>query len=120
MSGYAIRRATEFNLMSHYNRAINDGNEESADFVRLWYVMYICDQHLSTLYDRPSVIREDLVIQGWGAFLQSSTTTDEDKRLVSQVALLNIIHNIHDLFGADKGEPVPQVYHTQIASFGRQ
>lgn len=82
--------------------------------------MYICDQHLSTLYDRPSIIREDLAIHGWSAFLESPTATNEDKRLVSQVALLNIVHNIHDLFGPDKGEPVPQVYLTQIASFGRQ
>lgn len=120
VSGYAIRRATEFNLVSHYNKAIGDGNEESADLVRLWYIMYICDQHLSTLYDRPSIIREDLAIHGWSAFLESPAATNEDKRLVSQVALLNIVHNIHDLFGPDKGEPVPQVYLTQIASFGRQ
>ena len=38
----------------------------------------------------------------------------------SQVALLNIIHNIRELFGPDTGEPVPQVYLSQITSFSRQ
>lgn len=38
LSGYAIRRAAELDLTSHYQRAITDGNEESAELVRLWYV----------------------------------------------------------------------------------
>ncbi|KAK9784531.1 hypothetical protein SCARD494_12786 [Seiridium cardinale] len=120
VSGYAIRRATEFNMTNHYNRVIREGNEESADFIRLWYILYICDQHLSTLYGRQSIIREDYTIQNWATFIQSPVTTDEDKRLASQVALLNIIQSIRDLFGPDVGEPVPQVYSIQILSFGRQ
>jgi hypothetical protein len=120
VSGYAIRRATELNIASHYHRAVNDGNEESADYVRLWYVLYICDQHLSTLYGRPPVIREDFVIHGWEGFIQSPITSAEDKRLASQVALLNIIHNIRDLFGPDASVLVPHVYSMQIVSFGRQ
>ncbi|KAK9770536.1 hypothetical protein SCAR479_12807 [Seiridium cardinale] len=120
VSGYAIRRATEFNMTNHYNRVIREGNEESADFIRLWYILYICDQHLSTLYGRQSIIREDYTIQNWATFIQSRVTTDEDKRLASQVALLNIIQSIRDLFGPDIGEPVPQVYSIQILSFGRQ
>lgn len=120
VSGYAIRRATEFNITNHYHRATRDGNEESADFVRLWYILYICDQHLSTLYGRQPIIREDYAIQHWATFIQSPITTDEDKRLSSQVALLNIIQSIRDLFGPDIGEPVPQVYSIQILNFGRQ
>lgn len=107
-------------MTTHYNRAIQEGSEESTDFVRLWYVLYICDQHLSTLYGRPSIIREDFAIQNCATFMQSPVATDEDKRLASQVALLNIIQNIRDLFGPEIGEPVPQVYSTQILSFGRQ
>lgn len=39
LSGYAIRRAAELNLTSHYQRAIADGDEESAGVVRLWCVI---------------------------------------------------------------------------------
>ncbi|KAI1345270.1 hypothetical protein F5Y15DRAFT_22552 [Xylariaceae sp. FL0016] len=120
LSGYAIRRAAEFNLISHHRQAISEGSEEAADLVRLWYILYICDQHLSTLFARQSIIREDAAIQGWEAFLHAPVSDDEDRRLVSQVALLNIIHKIRDLFGPDSGEAVPQVYLMQIAGFSRQ
>lgn len=80
----------------------------------------MCDQHLSTLFARQSLIREDLAIQGWEAFSQAPTATESDKRLVSQVALLNIIQKVRDLFGPDTGEPVPQVYLMQVAGFSRQ
>ncbi|ORY65999.1 uncharacterized protein BCR38DRAFT_170905 [Pseudomassariella vexata] len=120
VSGYAIRRAAEFNLTSHYRRAITEGNEEAADYVRLWYILFVCDQHLSILYQRNPTIRDDFVVQGWESFIQSPVTNDEDKRLVSQVALLNIVHKIRELFGPDTGEPVPQVYLGQIASFASQ
>ena len=120
VSGYAIRRAAELNLASQHRRALSEGSEDAVDSLRLWYVLYICDQHLSTLYARQPIIREDSTLQGWEAFVQSPTTTDEDKRLASQVALLNIIHNIRELFGPDTGEPIPHVYVIQIASFARQ
>ncbi|KAI1083111.1 hypothetical protein F5B20DRAFT_577494 [Whalleya microplaca] len=121
LSGYAIRRAGEFNITSHYQRAITTGNEEASDFVRLWYILYICDQHLSTLFARESLIRDsDSAIKGHEVFLQASLSNDDDKRLVSQVALLNIIYKIRDLFGPDTGDPVPQVYLMQISSFSRQ
>ncbi|KAI0012131.1 hypothetical protein F4779DRAFT_614842 [Xylariaceae sp. FL0662B] len=121
LSGYAIRRAGEFNITSYYQRAITTGNKEAADFVRLWYILYICDQHLSTLFARQSLIGDsDSAIQGYEAFLQTPMSNDDDKRLVSQVALLNIIYKIRDLFGPDTGEPVPQVYLMQISSFSRQ
>ncbi|KAI8624627.1 hypothetical protein F5Y19DRAFT_305919 [Xylariaceae sp. FL1651] len=120
LSGYAIRRAAEFNLISHYKRAITEGNTEAADFVRLWYILHICDQHLSTLFGRQSVIREDVAIQGWEAFSQVPMATESDKRLTSQVALLNIMNKIRELFGPDSGEPVPQVYLMQIDGFSRQ
>lgn len=72
------------------------------------------------MFARQSVIREDRAIQGWEAFAQASMATESDKRLVSQVALLDIIQKIRDLFGPDTGEPVPQVYMMQVANFARQ
>ncbi|KAJ0123746.1 hypothetical protein J7T55_012215 [Diaporthe amygdali] len=122
VSGCAIRRAAEFNLIRHFKKATEEGSEDSADYVRLWYVLHICDQHLSTLYGRQPIIREDLAIQGWKTFMAQSPpkTMSEDTRLASQVALVNIIHAIRDLFGPDTGDPVPQVYSMQITQFSRQ
>lgn len=120
LSGLAIRRASEFNLSSFFRRAIGEGDEDAIDHVRIWYILYICDQHLSTLFGRPPVIREDYAIQGWEDFILARATNKEDDRLASQVALLNILHSIRDLFGPDDGEPISKVYLMQIAGFSRQ
>ncbi|KAI7782156.1 uncharacterized protein LA080_013832 [Diaporthe eres] len=122
VSGCAIRRAAEFNLIRHFKQATEEGSEDSADYVRLWYVLHICDQHLSTLYGRQPIIREDLAIQGWKTFMTRSppNTASEDTRLASQLALVNVIQKIRDLFGPDTGDPVPQVYSMQITQFARQ
>ncbi|OAA63765.1 Transcription factor [Niveomyces insectorum RCEF 264] len=120
LSGYAIRRAAELNLAGYHRRAVEEGSEDAVDSIRLWYVLYICDQHLSTLYARPPIIGDDAALRGWEAFVQAPAASDEDRRLVSQVALLNIVHNIRELFGPDTNEPVPPLYVMQIATFARQ
>lgn len=120
VSGYAIRRAAEVNLQNNYHRVVNENSEDAADCMRLWYILYICDQHLSTLYGRTPIVREDFSVQGWEGYLRSPITQDSDTRLISQVALLIIIHNVRELFGPDTSEPIPQVYSNQIATFNRQ
>jgi hypothetical protein len=120
LSGYAIRRATEVNLNANYHRVLSEHNEEAADCLRLWYILYICDHHLSILYGRASIVREDFAIVGWETFLKSPVSTESDKRLISQVALLVILSNVRELFGPDTGEPVPRGFGTQLVSFSRQ
>lgn len=120
LSGYAIRRATEVNLNANYHRVVSENNEEATDCLRLWYILYICDHHLSILYGRPSIVREDFAIVGWEAFLKAPVSTESDKRLISQVALLVILSNVRELFGPDTGEPIPRGFGTQLASFSRQ
>lgn len=120
LSGYAIRRAAECNLHNSYNQAIKEQSQEAADCARLWYILYICDQHLATLYGRPSIVQEDSSIQGWEQFLKSPVATEEDKRLTGQVMLVSILRNIRELFGTDKGEPIPRVYLNHILQFRRQ
>lgn len=120
LSGYAIRRAAECNLHNSYSQAIKGQSQDAADCARLWYILYICDQHLATLYGRPSIVQEDPSIQGWEKFLESPVATEEDKRLTGQVALVSILRNIRDLFGSDKGEPIPRVYLNHILQFRRQ
>lgn len=120
LSGYAIRRATEVNLNANYHRVVSENNEDAADCLRLWYILYICDHHLSILYGRPATVREDFAIVGWEAFLKASVSTESDKRLISQVALIVILSNVRELFGPDNGEPVPRAFGTQLAVFNRQ
>ena len=120
LSGYAIRRAAECNLHNSYNQAIKEQSQEAADCARLWYILYICDQHLATLYGRPSIVQEDSSIQGWEKFLESPVATEEDKRLTGQVVLVSILRSIRELFGTDKGEPIPRLYLSHILHFRRQ
>ena len=120
LSGYAIRRATEINLSHNYHRVLANGSEEAMDCMRIWYVLYICDHHLSILYGRHSIVREDTAISGWESLLKTAVFTEADKRLVSQMALLIIMSNARELFGADTGEPVPQAFAPQLTNFSRQ
>ena len=120
VSGYGIRRATEVNLNANYARVITEHNEDAADCMRLWYILWICDQHLSILYGRPSSLRQDACIQGWEAYVESPIATDDDRRLISQVSLLIIMGNVRELFGPDTGEAIPPAFLTQISNFSRQ
>lgn len=120
LSGCAIRRATEFNLNRNYKLVIEENNEEAMDCMRIWYILYICDHHLSVMYGRQSIIREDASILEWEQLLKSSAVTESDRRMVSQMALLIIMSNIRELFGPDNGEPVPRAFVPQLLSFSRQ
>jgi hypothetical protein len=120
MSGYAIRRATEVNLSSNFHRVIAENKEEAMECMRIWYTLYICDQHLSILYGRASIIREDTSILGWEQLMQTSVFTESDKRLVSQLALLIIMNNVRELFGSDTDEPIPRAFGPQLMNYSRQ
>ncbi|KAF9729121.1 hypothetical protein PMIN06_000027 [Paraphaeosphaeria minitans] len=120
LSGYAIRRATEANLSANYHRLLSKGGEEALDSMRIWYVLYICDHHLSILYGRPSIVREDITISGWEKLMKVPGFAESDKRLVSQMALLSMMSNVRELFGPDTGEPVPQAFAPQLVNYSRQ
>lgn len=133
LSGYAIRRASELHLHRHYYRAAGALREhlngpsgpgpdlqDSVDGVRVLYLLYICDQHLSILYGRPPIIREQDYIQGWESYLASPLTTNSDQRIASQVALLLIMSQVRDFFGPDKGQVIPNAFVSQLTNFNRQ
>ncbi|KAJ4321093.1 hypothetical protein N0V94_003040 [Neodidymelliopsis sp. IMI 364377] len=120
ISGHAIRRAMEINLSSSYQRVLANGDEDAMECIRIWYVLYICDRHLSILYGRPSIVKDDISISGWEALMRTSAFTEADKRLVSQMALLIIMGNARELFGPDTGEPIPKAFAAQLTSFSRQ
>jgi hypothetical protein len=120
LSGYAIRRAMEVNLSSNYELVLRGSDEEAMNNVRIWYILYICDRHLSILYGRPSIVRDDVSVNGWEEILRSSMCTEADKRLVSQMALLVIVGNARELFGPDTGESIPIAFAPQFDKFSRQ
>jgi hypothetical protein len=120
LSGYAIRRAMEVNLSSSYQQVLRNNDEEAMNNVRIWYILYICDRHLSILYGRSSIVRDDVSVNGWEEILRSSICTEADKRLVSQMALLVIMGNARELFGPDTGEPIPAAFAPQFEKFSRQ
>ncbi|GME48319.1 putative transporter [Neofusicoccum parvum] len=120
LSGIAVRRATEVNLSASFKQINNANNEEAVDLLRLWYISYISDSHLSILYGRAPMVRDDVAVQRADEFLNAPNTTEDDKRMMSQVTLLIIVRSIYDLFGPDSNEPIPSVYSTQISAFSRQ
>ncbi|KAK3935718.1 hypothetical protein QBC46DRAFT_358024 [Diplogelasinospora grovesii] len=119
MSGLAIRRAGELNLSHSYGRFISDGSEDAADRLRLWYALYICDQHLAIYHDRAPSIQEDDSLRGCEALLQSLPLNDDDTRLVSQVSLLLIMHKIREL-GPDTEEAAVYSYASQVTILNSQ
>ncbi|CAG7950872.1 unnamed protein product [Penicillium salamii] len=91
------------------------------DRVRLWYLTFISDQHLSILHNRDPLLRSDKEIAlSWETFLAREDTTDCDVRIISQVALLVIMSQVRDLLGSDQGTRVPQSLSNQIIHYSRQ
>ncbi len=90
------------------------------DRVRLWYLLYIEDQHLSILYNRDPIMREQERVLNHEAFLESTHSTNADVRMISQVALLLIMSQIRETFGPDMGEQVSKNLTPQLNNFSRQ
>lgn len=123
LSGHAIRRAMGINLSSNYYRVLKDGSEDAADCLRLWYMLYICDQHLSILYGRSTIIRvDDPSLQGWEQFLEKHVAVEQDRRTASQVSLMIIMGSIRDFFERNKGDSqtLSQNFTEHLANFDRQ
>lgn len=138
LSSDAIRRAADMRLHRSFNRLSNPidptllpgpgvssaGPAEimaMKDRVRLWYLIFISDQHLSILHNRDPLLRSDKEIAlNWESFLTREDTTDSDVRLISQVALLVIMSQVRDLLGSDQEARVPQSLANQITHYSRQ
>lgn len=116
-SGYAIRRAGEFNLSHSFSRVMAEGSEDAADCLRLWYILYVCDQHLATIYGRSPIVQEDFSLDKCETFLSCGAATVSDTRLVSQVSLLLIFSKIRAVFGPYTGSSISQEYLGHIERF---
>jgi hypothetical protein len=131
LSGYAIRRASEFYLSQCYDQIVdaikypdkyeNQQLQKAMDGLRLLYLLYICDHHLSILYGRPSIMRDnERWIIGCEAYLASSLATDSDKRIASQVSLVLIMNQIRESFGPEETtSALPASAAAKIAVFER-
>ncbi|KAK6082238.1 C6 transcription factor [Seiridium cupressi] len=97
LSGHAIRIATELNIHQSFSRAL-EGDKEHFLRARLWYMLYVCDHHFSIAYGRPPMIAESLQIRQHELFLQSPFADALDRRILSQVSLMQIMTCIYDRF----------------------
>ncbi|KAL8823050.1 MAG: hypothetical protein Q9191_006229 [Dirinaria sp. TL-2023a] len=130
LSGDAIRRAADLRLHRYYHQLVDsdlqkmtaDASRKLVCGVRLWYLLYICDQHLAILYNQRSTMREQDTITGWEAYLESrqDADADSDMRISSQVALLLIMSRIRETFGSDTCEPILKASVAQLNDFSRQ
>jgi hypothetical protein len=132
LSSDALRRSSDVRLQKYFYQvtvpdsmnSLPQGTlspQEMVDRVRLWYLFYISDQHLSILYNRDPIVNADQdIILGWEAFLESGYTNESDVRIASQVALLQMMSHIRSSFGPESIEPLPKALATSLNNFNRQ
>ncbi|EXJ67201.1 uncharacterized protein A1O5_09848 [Cladophialophora psammophila CBS 110553] len=131
LSGYAIRRASEFHLRQYYHEIAESVRspekadptklQEAMDGIRVLYLLYICDHHLSILYGRSSIMRDnESYITGWEAYLACSLSTDADRRIAGQICLMYLMNQIRETLGPeDTSSVLPVSALTKIAGFER-
>lgn len=106
LSGHAIRIATELNIHQSFTKAL-EGDKEHFLRARLWYMLYVCDHHFSIAYGRPPMIAESTQIREHELFLASPFASPIDARILSQVALMQILTRVYERF-AHRRLPDPQ------------
>ncbi|KAJ5535282.1 hypothetical protein N7527_001536 [Penicillium freii] len=135
----AIRRAADMRLHRSFDALFEDRTglgsgpmpsepspsmqnlSAATDRVRLWYLLFVCDQHLSILHNRDSLLRSDKGIAvGWELYLHRAETTESDVRILSQVSLLLIMGQVRDVLGSDNQTPLPPALASQILNYSRQ
>lgn len=128
----ALRRAADARLPYCFHKlmAVKDNQtpasepskrEDLRDKVRLWYLLFVSDQHLSILHNRDSVARREIeILESREAFLAMSTATNQDIRLMSQVSLLLIMGQVREIFGSEISSPVPKALKVQLTHFSQE
>lgn len=128
LSSDAIRRAADVRLHRHFYRLTDPSAakapeqvHEARDHVRLWYLLFICDQHLSILHNRDCLTRQEQdIIEQRESFLIGDSVARQDVRIISQVSLLRIMGQVRDVFGADTAMPLPKAMAVQLTHFLRE
>lgn len=144
----AIRRAADTRLHRHLHRlndqpkpAISstspicpsdtrDGGlvgkpkDDTRDKLRLWYLLFVSDRHLSILHNRDALIRQEKdAIENRDSFLANDDTgpaPNSDIRLISQVSLLVIMGQIRDVLGCERARPLPKTSVVHFSHFNHE
>ncbi|KAG6095166.1 hypothetical protein E4U30_002708 [Claviceps sp. LM220 group G6] len=103
--GLAVIIATELNLHQFCAMALSD-RTEYVEEARLWYFLYVCDQHFSIAYGRPSFFSQDSILDCQEDYLRLPGITMSDLRLQSQVAVFVILNRIINAFGSDRSKMI--------------
>lgn len=112
LSGYAIRRASEFQFKQCYhviaesqkspNTIDKQKLQEAMVGIRVLYLLYICDHHLSVLYGRSSIMRDnESYITGWEAYLSCQLAVNADRRIAGQICLMYLMNQIRETLGPE-------------------
>ncbi|KFY96247.1 hypothetical protein V498_02786 [Pseudogymnoascus sp. VKM F-4517 (FW-2822)] len=136
VSGLTIRRAVEFGLQKSYNMVFGPDSSagasslvgtrgEAIECIRLWYLLCICDQHLSILYGRPSIIEAQDSVHEWESYLrevqdENIESENTDVRIVSQIAMLTLLNKVTKLFGTNLELRIPKIFKPQLDQFIHQ
>merc|ERR1712176_291611 len=127
MGAADCRLHLSFYKLPHVQAGSSERIANSADArlrMRLWYLLYICDQHLSILHNRNPLLRSDMEpIERRDHFLSNAQSTpqqSQDGRLISQVSLLSIMNAMRDTFGSEQNNPVPKSLGVQFQYFSRE
>src|ERR1700761_7737052 len=83
---------------------------------RLYFLVYMCDQHCSLIYGRPPITREYRSLNSPRTFLRSRLCTAEDVKLIGQVDFWSISSRVFDIFGADTEAPITKQRATALES----
>ncbi|KAF3759930.1 hypothetical protein M406DRAFT_270053 [Cryphonectria parasitica EP155] len=131
----AVRRAADSRLHHYFHRWMDYSStttttskvptasfEDARDRVRLWYLLFVSDRHLSILHNRDALTRQEKdAIENRDSFLASenagSSLSNLDIRLISQVSLLVIMGQIRDVLGCERPRPLPKTFVIQFSHF---
>lgn len=141
----AIRRAADTRLHRHFHRLNNQpkssnsptcpsdkrdeslmgkSEDDARDKLRLWYLLFVSDRHLSILHNRDTLIRQEKdAIENRDSFLindESGPASNSDIRLISQVSLLVIMGQIRDVLGCETARPLPKTSVVQFSHFNHE
>lgn len=130
----AIRRAADHRLHRHFHglaepylladstATASQQYHQARDRIRLWYLLYVCDQHLSILHNRDCILRpEKDAIESRELFVVGeSSMPSQDIRIMSQVFLLFIMGQIKDVFGSEQSKPLGKSSVVQLSHFARE
>ncbi|KFY41208.1 hypothetical protein V495_05029 [Pseudogymnoascus sp. VKM F-4514 (FW-929)] len=129
VSGLAIRRALEVDLPSSFGSLASAGqpnndpnlrtshaqyNETALERMKLWYLLYICDQQLSIFYGRSPMLGNQESIRNFASYLNATPDPVYNQRIMSQVSLLSILREASNLFGFDTYKRIPTVFKSQL------